>query len=170
MLMNLETNRGNGNEEDAMFTKKHLGPVNCASCEKNVVNLEGRMADFLPWKRLPFKEPGERISKYGPGFSKILQMLRPERSVDAMSSPDPHHFKRTSVNEFVEDIDHGGSPKYPDSSIISSPVHQSSYHNHHRHAAHLQISDPILPRAVTQHQSNSVGLQQQTRTVTQGQF
>ena len=157
MLMNLDTNRGNINEEDAMFTKKHLGPVTCASCEKNVVNLEGRMADFLPWKRLPFKDPGERISKYGPGFSKILQMLRPERSVDAMSSPDPHQYNRNSVNESVEDIDHGSSPKYPDSSIVSSPAHHSSYHNHHRHAAHLQINDSILPRAVTQHQSNSVG-------------
>jgi hypothetical protein len=46
-----------------MFTKKHLGPVNCASCEKNIINLEGRMAEYIPWKRLPFKEPNERISK-----------------------------------------------------------------------------------------------------------
>jgi hypothetical protein len=78
MLMNNDLNRSVGNEDDAMFTKKHLSPVTCASCEKNIINLEGKMADYLPWKRLPFKEPGERISKYGPGFSKILQMLRPE--------------------------------------------------------------------------------------------
>jgi hypothetical protein len=151
MIMNSETNRGNGNEEDAMFTKRHLGPVTCASCEKNVINLEGRMADFLPWNRLPFKEPNERISKFGPGFSKILQMLKPERSFDAMSSPDPQHFRRTLVNELVEDIDHRSSPKYPDSSIVLSPLNHSSYHNHHRHAAHLQTSDSIFPRAVTQH-------------------
>jgi hypothetical protein len=29
------------NEDDAMFTKKPLGGVSCASCEKNIVNLEG---------------------------------------------------------------------------------------------------------------------------------
>ena len=134
MLINMETNGGHGHEDDAMFTKKPLGGIACASCEKNIVNLEGRMAEFLPWKRLPFKDPGERISKYGPGFSKILQMLRPERSVDAMSSPDPNHFKRNSVNELVEDLDNKGSPKYPDSSLLASPVGQSNYH-HHRHVA-----------------------------------
>lgn len=65
------------NEDDAMFTKKPLGGVSCASCEKNIVNLEGLQADFLPWRRLPFKENNERIAKFGPGFSKILQSLRP---------------------------------------------------------------------------------------------
>jgi hypothetical protein len=65
------------NEDDAMFTKKPLGGVSCASCEKNIVNLEGMQADFLSWRRLPFKENHERISKFGPGFSKILQSLRP---------------------------------------------------------------------------------------------
>jgi hypothetical protein len=28
-------------EDDAMFTKKPLGGISCASCEKNIVNLEG---------------------------------------------------------------------------------------------------------------------------------
>jgi hypothetical protein len=65
------------NEDDAMFTKKPLGGMSCASCEKNIVNLEGMQAEFLPWRRLPFKENHERISKFGPGFSKILQSLRP---------------------------------------------------------------------------------------------
>ena len=146
--MNLDTTRMAGNEEDAMFTKKPYGPVTCASCEKNVVNLEGRMADFLPWKRLPFKDPSERISKYGPGFSKILQMLRPERSIEVMSSPDPHHFKKSSVNESMDDLDHGVSPKYPDTSVVNSPANKSSY-LHHRHGAHLQVADSLLPRTVT---------------------
>lgn len=26
-------------EDDAMFTKKYVGPVNCASCEKGIINL-----------------------------------------------------------------------------------------------------------------------------------
>lgn len=32
---------GHGNEEDAMFTKKPLGGLSCASCEKNIQNLYG---------------------------------------------------------------------------------------------------------------------------------
>jgi hypothetical protein len=71
-------NRGGGtNEEDAMFSKKHLGPVACASCEKNLVNMYGNPADFHAWKKLPFRDPSERIARYGQGFSKILSHMRP---------------------------------------------------------------------------------------------
>jgi len=28
-------------EETAMFSKKYVGPANCASCEKDIVNLNG---------------------------------------------------------------------------------------------------------------------------------
>jgi hypothetical protein len=37
------------NEDDAMFTKKPLGGMSCASCEKDIVNLYGKKVDFLPW-------------------------------------------------------------------------------------------------------------------------
>lgn len=31
--------KANGSEEDAMFTKKPLGGMSCASCERNITNL-----------------------------------------------------------------------------------------------------------------------------------
>lgn len=46
-----------------MFTKKYVGPVDCASCEKGIVNLHGRQAEKVHWNRLPFREPGERIAR-----------------------------------------------------------------------------------------------------------
>lgn len=56
-------------EDDAMFTKKYIGPVECASCEKGLVNLQGKQADKVHWNKLPFREPGDRIARYGKGFS-----------------------------------------------------------------------------------------------------
>jgi len=50
-------------EESGMFTKKYVGPVNCASCEKNITNLLGERVDYHAWKRLPFREPSERIAR-----------------------------------------------------------------------------------------------------------
>ena len=38
--------KGHGSEEDAMFTKKPLGGLSCASCERNITNLSGLMADY----------------------------------------------------------------------------------------------------------------------------
>lgn len=37
------------NEDDAMFTRKPLGGNSCASCEKNITNLQGKMAEYFPW-------------------------------------------------------------------------------------------------------------------------
>jgi hypothetical protein len=54
--------RNNPNEDDAMFTKKPLGGVSCASCERNITNLSGIMADYQPWKKLPFRD-NERIAR-----------------------------------------------------------------------------------------------------------
>ena len=46
-----------------MFAKKPLGGWSCASCEKNLINLQGQQAEYNPWGRLPLKDPNERISK-----------------------------------------------------------------------------------------------------------
>lgn len=65
LLMSLKHSGGGGgeNEEDAMLAKKPLGGWSCMSCEKNLVNLQGQLADYNPWKGLPFKDPQERIAK-----------------------------------------------------------------------------------------------------------
>ena len=59
-----------------MFSKKHLGPTSCASCEKGLINLNGQSVDYHSWKKLPFRDPNERLAKYGPGFSKMLSNVR----------------------------------------------------------------------------------------------
>jgi hypothetical protein len=57
-----------------MFTKKPLGGVSCASCERNITNLSGMMVDYTPWKKLPFREPGERIAKVKLIYNKYFSM------------------------------------------------------------------------------------------------
>jgi hypothetical protein len=54
---------GNDNEDDAMFTKKPLGGNSCASCEKNIINLQGQIAEFHPWSKFPHRDPSERIAR-----------------------------------------------------------------------------------------------------------
>ena len=65
-------------EDTGMFTKKPL--ANCASCEKNITNLLVNGADHQNWNRLPFREPNERIARYGQGFSKILSTMKNSES------------------------------------------------------------------------------------------
>ena len=70
--MSLRGTGSNGNEEDAMFTKKPLGGVSCASCERGITNMSGLVVDYTPWKKLPFREPGERIAKVNKYHKNII--------------------------------------------------------------------------------------------------
>lgn len=124
-----------------MFTKKPLGGFSCASCEKNIVNLEGVQAEFLPWKRLPFKESCDRISKYGPGFSKILSMLRPEhRSIDDPTLPNEITSSLKKSTTIDEETEHLQKHHYN----ISSVSPQSTQQNFRP-----QKLEPVLPKSVT---------------------
>jgi hypothetical protein len=69
----------NPTDEDAMFNKKHLCGYSCASCEKDLVNLYGKKVEFMPWSKLPFRDPSERIARVGQGFSKMLSMINPDQ-------------------------------------------------------------------------------------------
>ena len=66
------------NEEDAMFSKKPLGGLSCASCEKGLIDMYGKRVEFMPWNKLPFRDPAERIARVGQGFSKMLSMINPD--------------------------------------------------------------------------------------------
>lgn len=75
LIMNRQNNP---DEDDAMFAKKPLGGWSCASCEKNLINLQGQTADYYPWNRFPVRDPQERIARVGQGFSRMLSMIKPE--------------------------------------------------------------------------------------------
>ena len=34
-----QVKNGNGREDDGMLTKKNLGPIACATCEKDLINM-----------------------------------------------------------------------------------------------------------------------------------
>jgi hypothetical protein len=38
---------------DGMLSKKNLGPIACASCEKDLVNMQGMPVDYHVWKGMP---------------------------------------------------------------------------------------------------------------------
>jgi hypothetical protein len=85
-LYDLFMSKGNhDHEDDAMFTSKPLGGTSCASCTKDVINIYGKRVDHLPWSKLPYRDPSERIARVGQGFSKMLSLINP----DQLSRMDP---------------------------------------------------------------------------------
>jgi len=63
-------------EEDIMFAKKPLQGWSCASCDKDIFNLQMRPGEFHPWSKLPYRDPSDRISRVGQGFSRMLMQSR----------------------------------------------------------------------------------------------
>jgi hypothetical protein len=72
-----------GYEDEAMFTRRPLGGMSCASCEKDITGVYGKKADYVPWGRLPSRDPSERIARvrsfcqllihYGIGRERIFK-------------------------------------------------------------------------------------------------
>ena len=42
-------------------------------------NMYGKKVEFMPWSKLPFRDPSERIARVGQGFSKMLSMINPDQ-------------------------------------------------------------------------------------------
>ena len=91
-ILALQGQQDNG--ETGMLTKKNLGPVACASCEKNLVNIQASPAKYHAWKGLPHRETNDRIARYAQGFSKILNQIR----TDPL---DPHNGMNTINHNHV---------------------------------------------------------------------
>ena len=73
--------QGSGiDEDDAMFSKKHLWGFSCASCEKNLINLCSKPPDHYSWNKFPLRDPAERIARVGQGFSRMLSSMKPEQA------------------------------------------------------------------------------------------
>lgn len=104
-LYNLIMSKGGGdNEEDAMFSKKPLGGLSCASCEKGLIDMHGKRVEFMPWNKLPFRDPQERIARVGQGFSKMLSMINPDQlsryeqqNSKMANAPQPMHMSQNDA-------------------------------------------------------------------------
>ena len=75
-MYDLFMSKQDNQEDDAMFTKKGLS---CASCTKGVTDMYGKRSDYMPWGKMPFRDPSDRIARVGQGFSKMLSMINPDQ-------------------------------------------------------------------------------------------
>jgi hypothetical protein len=83
---------GRGMEQDAMFSRKPLEGISCASCEKNLTNMSGMPAQYYNWKRLPVSH--DRVPMIGQGFSRILQTLG-QQNIEAQQQA---HKRNSSIH------------------------------------------------------------------------
>jgi hypothetical protein len=67
---------------NAMFIKKPLTDYTCAACEAQVDHKTSRPAGYNNWKKMPYRDPLDRLAQAGIGFSRKLQ-AQVEKSPEA---------------------------------------------------------------------------------------
>lgn len=99
--------QSNPDEDNAMFSKKPLGGISCASCEKNLINLQQKPSEFYNWNRFPVRDPSERIARVGQGFSRMLSSMKPE-------NVQKFHGQSVKQQHFYDDgsmVDNSAAPR-----------------------------------------------------------
>lgn len=92
--------QGNQDEDNAMLSKKPLGGFSCASCEKNLINLQSRPPEYYTWNKLPMRDPSDRIARVGQGFSRMLSSMKPDT---AQGSRFQGHSVKPSQPQYYEE-------------------------------------------------------------------
>ena len=88
------------NEADNwLLAKKPLSGYSCAACESMINNLRDDANKFIPWNKLPLRDPSDKLYRMGNGFSKMLQMLNFDSYGNV--SLNPNIINETSINNEV---------------------------------------------------------------------
>lgn len=90
--------------EDAMLARKPLGGWSCASCQKELEKLIGKVAPYQAWNRMPYRDPADRISRAGPGFSRMLASIQPESLSNRTKNSVFRNSSPPNIEEEIEQV------------------------------------------------------------------
>ena len=88
-LFELLSKKDTINEADNwLLAKKPINGYSCAACESIIGDLRDDTNKFIPWNRMPLRDPGDNIYRKGNGFSKMLQMLNFDNNGNVILNPN----------------------------------------------------------------------------------
>ena len=88
ILEMLQTQKPGSDAETWLLAKKPINGYACASCESFIGDLREDSHKFIPWNKLPLRDPGDKLYRMGNGFSKMLQMLNFDNNGNISLSPN----------------------------------------------------------------------------------
>ena len=100
------------NEADNwLLAKKPISGYSCAACESVIGNLRDDANKFIPWNKLPLRDPGDKLYRMGNGFSKMLQMLNFDNYGNVSLNPniinEANFYSNININNNNNNINNG---------------------------------------------------------------
>ena len=85
--------------ENWLLAKKPVNGYSCAACESYISDLRDDTHKFIPWNKMPLRDPGDKLYRMGNGFSKMLQMLNFDNNGNVSLNPNIIHEATMGSNE-----------------------------------------------------------------------
>ena len=88
ILENLSSQKAVSEADTWLLAKKPISGYSCAACENYIGDLREDSHKFIPWNKMPLRDPGDKLYRMGNGFSKMLQMLNFDNNGNMSLSPN----------------------------------------------------------------------------------
>ena len=99
-LFDLLSKKDPSNDGDNwLIAKKPINGYICAACESYIGDLRDESHKFIPWNKMPLRDPGDKLYRMGNGFSKMLQMLNFDNNGNVSLNPNIINEPTVNSNE-----------------------------------------------------------------------
>ena len=102
ILEMLQSQKPSSDAETWLLAKKPINGYACASCESFIKDLREDSHKFIPWNKMPLRDPGDKLYRMGNGFSKMLQMLNFDNNGNVSLSPNVIINEVNNNNNFID--------------------------------------------------------------------
>ena len=88
-ILEMLSKKDSQNEADNwLLAKKPINGYSCAACESYIGDLRDDAYKFIPWNKMPLRDPSDQLYRKGNGFSKMLQMLNFDNNGNVSLNPN----------------------------------------------------------------------------------
>ena len=108
-----------------LLAKKPITGFSCAACESYIGDLRNSKYKFIPWNKLPVRDPGEKLYRMGNGFSRMLNMLNFDNNGNVNLNP----YIESNSNDTEKENENESKERKDNGNIINNDIQQKRNKN-----------------------------------------
>ena len=118
--------------ENWLIAKKPINGYSCAACESYIGDLRDDTHKFIPWNKMPLRDPGDKLYRMGNGFSKMLQMLNFDNNGNVSLNPNVIHEATMGSNDSNSRVGSAFPGKVQNNNYNNTNSNNINYNNNNK--------------------------------------